>query len=172
MLWPHGVLFRDSEQAIRKKVIETDIIEAIIGLGPNLFYNSPMESCIVVLNSSKPATRKRSILFVNGVELVTRERAHSRLSNSDLSKLCEAYFFPEKQAAITAMVDVDTIKDNSYNLSVLLYVSAKDDVHVPDIEQFIEERKASRKRLKKKIHRLHRNLADIGCVSDKVVGQK
>jgi type I restriction enzyme M protein len=48
MLWPHGVLFRDSEQTIRKQVIEADLIEAVIGLGPNLFYNSPMESCVVV----------------------------------------------------------------------------------------------------------------------------
>lgn len=58
MLWPHGVLFRDSEQAIRKQVIESDIIEAVIGLGPNLFYNSPMESCVVVLNCNKPVERK------------------------------------------------------------------------------------------------------------------
>ncbi|MDP0971748.1 N-6 DNA methylase, partial [Klebsiella pneumoniae] len=76
MLWPHGVLFRDSEQAIRKQVIESDIIEAVIGLGPNLFYNSPMESCVVVLNCNKPVERKNKVLFINGVEYVTRERAH------------------------------------------------------------------------------------------------
>ncbi|MFR8677276.1 MAG: class I SAM-dependent DNA methyltransferase, partial [Escherichia coli] len=87
MLWPHGVLFRDSEQAIRKQVIESDIIEAVIGLGPNLFYNSPMESCLVVLNCNKPAERKNKVLFINGVEYVTRERAHSRLSDDDLEVL-------------------------------------------------------------------------------------
>lgn len=97
MLWPHGVLFRDSEQAIRKQVIESDIIEAVIGLGPNLFYNSPMESCVVVLNCNKPAERKNKVLFINGVEHVTRERAHSRLSDEDLEVLCEAYFNPEKK---------------------------------------------------------------------------
>ncbi|MDX7019449.1 N-6 DNA methylase, partial [Klebsiella aerogenes] len=68
MLWPHGVLFRDSEQPIRKQVIESDIIEAVIGLGPNLFYNSPMESCVVVLNCNKSADRKNKVLFINGVE--------------------------------------------------------------------------------------------------------
>jgi type I restriction enzyme M protein len=107
MLWPHGVLFRDSEQAIRKQVIEADLIEAVIGLGPNLFYNSPMESCVVVLRMSKPAARKNKILFINGVAEVTRERAHSRLSNHNLKVLTEAYFHPEKHPTITALGSVD-----------------------------------------------------------------
>ncbi|MFN7840797.1 MAG: N-6 DNA methylase, partial [Pirellula sp.] len=44
ILFPHGVLFRDAEQEMRRKLIETDLIECVIGLGPNLFYNSPMEA--------------------------------------------------------------------------------------------------------------------------------
>ena len=58
VLWPHGVLFRNEEQAMRAKMIEQDWVEAVIGLGPNLFYNSPMESCVVVCNRKKPAKRK------------------------------------------------------------------------------------------------------------------
>ena len=47
MLWPHGLLFRNAEQTLRAKLLELDWIEAVIGLGPNLFYHSPMESCVV-----------------------------------------------------------------------------------------------------------------------------
>lgn len=122
MLWPHGVLFRDSEQAIRKQVIESDIIEAVIGLGPNLFYNSPMESCVVVLRNKKPKARKNKILFIDGVEQVTRERAHSRLSDDNLDVLVEAYFEPEKQPSITVLVDIEEIRANQHNLSIPLYV--------------------------------------------------
>jgi type I restriction enzyme M protein len=46
-LWPHGVLFRDSEADMRKKMIEEDLVECVIGLGPNLFYNSPNGSLFV-----------------------------------------------------------------------------------------------------------------------------
>ena len=53
VLWPHGVLFRNEEQAMRAKMVEQDWVEAVIGLGPNLFYNSPMESCIVICNRKK-----------------------------------------------------------------------------------------------------------------------
>ncbi|GAL06101.1 type I restriction-modification system DNA-methyltransferase subunit M [Photobacterium aphoticum] len=148
MLWPHGVLFRDSELAIRKQVIESDIIEAVIGLGPNLFYNSPMESCVVVLNCNKPAERKNKVLFINGFEQVTRERAHSRLSEADLAVLIEAYFKPESQSDIAALVDLDDIRENQYNLSIPLYVKAKDDEESHDIEYAIESWKASRVQLK------------------------
>ncbi|EHZ2589756.1 type I restriction-modification system subunit M [Vibrio parahaemolyticus] len=162
MLWPHGVLFRDSEQAIRKKVIESDIIEAVIGLGPNLFYNSPMESCVVVLNCNKPVERKNKILFINGVEHVTRERAHSRLSDNDLDVLCEAYFKPDNQRDITALVDLDSISENQYNLSIPLYAKAKVSEEVHDIEHAIESWKMSRVQLKKQTNKLFNSLAELG----------
>jgi len=162
MLWPHGVLFRDSEQAIRKQVIESDIIEAVIGLGPNLFYNSPMESCVVVLNCNKRVDRKNKILFINGVEHVTRERAHSSLSDDDLDVLCEAYFQPENQSGIAALVDLDTISENQYNLSIPLYVKAKVTGEVLDIEHAIESWKMSRVQLKKQANKLFNSLEQLG----------
>lgn len=162
MLWPHGVLFRDSEQTIRKQVIESDIIEAVIGLGPNLFYNSPMESCVVVLNCNKPVERKNKILFINGVEHVTRERAHSRLSNDDLDVLCEAYFKPDNQSDITAMVSLNVIRENQHNLSIPLYVQAKANNEVHDIEYTVEAWKESRIELEKRTQNLCKSLADLG----------
>jgi|GEM_PF-22170 len=162
MLWPHGVLFRDSEQAIRKQVIESDIIEAVIGLGPNLFYNSPMESCVVVLNCNKPAERRGKILFINGVEHVTRERAHSRLSDDDLVVLTEAYLAPDKYPAISALVNVEEIRENQHNLSIPLYVRAVDDEEVHDIEHAIEAWKVSRVKLKKQADKLFKSLAELG----------
>jgi type I restriction enzyme M protein len=162
MLWPHGVLFRDSEQTIRKQVIEADIIESVIGLGPNLFYNSPMESCVVVLNCNKPVERKNKILFINGVQHVTRERAHSSLSANDLGVLTEAYFTPEKREDIAVLVDNETIKENLYNLSIPLYVQAKGDDDIQDIEHSIEAWKVSRVLLKKQTNKLFESFVELG----------
>ena len=58
ILFPHGVLFRQEEADMRRKLIEADLIECVLGLGPNLFYNSPMEACVVVCRTSKPKARK------------------------------------------------------------------------------------------------------------------
>lgn len=171
MLWPHGVLFRDSEQVIRKQIIESDIIEAVIGLGKNLFYNSPMESCVVVLNCNKPAERKNKVLFINGVQHVTRERAHSHLSDNDLAVLCDAYFSPEKQSDITALVEMETIQQNLYNLSIPLYVQATVEEESYDIEHAIESWKVCRVQLKKQTNNLLNHLADsLGDENDQQSG--
>ena len=75
MLWPHVLLFRNEEQAMRLKMIEQDWVEAVIGLGPKLFYNSPMESCVVICNRKKPAAHRGRVIFVDALNQVTRERA-------------------------------------------------------------------------------------------------
>lgn len=161
MLWPHGVLFRDSEQAIRKQVIESDIIEAIIGLGPNLFYNSPMESCVIVLRCNKPKERQGKILFINGVDHITRERAHSRLSESDLEILTKSYFEPKKQPDIAKLVDIKDIQDNQYNLSIPLYVPKKQNNEAIDLKQSIEDWQMSRVQLKKQVKKLFESLSAL-----------
>ncbi|WP_158143666.1 class I SAM-dependent DNA methyltransferase (plasmid) [Candidatus Liberibacter asiaticus] len=166
MLWPHGVLFRDSEQAIRRKIIQSDMIESVIGLGPNLFYNSSMESCIVVLRCTKPLIRKNKILFINGKEHVTREQAHSYLSNDDLAVLVEAYCHPDKQKNIASLVDTETIKKNLYNLSIPLYVQGQGNEEAHDMGHIIKEWKVSRVQLKKQTNTLFNSLAELGLNVD------
>ena len=102
------------------------------------------------------------MVFINGVEHVTRERAHSRLSDDDLAVLCEAYFVPEKQSDITALVDIDTIKENLYNLSIPLYVQAQTNGEVHDIAHAIEAWKVSRVQLKKQTNKLFKSLKELG----------
>lgn len=162
MLWPHGVLFRDSESEIRKQIIEADLIEAIIGLGPNLFYNSPMESCIVILRLNKPKERKKKILFINGVKEVTRERAFSFLSDKNLTKLVESYFNPSDHDDIARLVDIAEIRENLHNLSIPLYIrnGSVEDEH--DLESTIEAWQVGRIELKKQSKKLFEALAELG----------
>ena len=166
MLWPHGVLFRDSEKSIRTDIIQSDIIEAVIGLGPNLFYNSPMESCIVVLRQQKSTGRKKKIVFVNGVDEVTREQATSFLSDDNLDKLYKAYCNPEDHPDIARVADLSEVKDNLYNLSIPLYVAApkniaqNDEQEERDLEGTIKDWKISRTLLKKQTTNLFKFLRE------------
>ncbi|SFQ06144.1 type I restriction enzyme M protein [Nitrosomonas cryotolerans] len=91
ILWPHGILFRDMEAAMRRKMVETDEIEAVIGLGPNLFYNSPMEAMILVGNTNKHAKRKGKVLFVNGKDDVIENKGQAYLTPAHIEKLYRAY---------------------------------------------------------------------------------
>jgi type I restriction enzyme M protein len=81
ILFPHGVLFRNEEAEMRRKLVEHDVIETVLGLAPNLFYNSPMEACVVICRMKKSRKRKGKIQFINAVNEVTRERAQSFLTD-------------------------------------------------------------------------------------------
>lgn len=91
ILWPHGILFRDAEAAMRRNMIESDQIEAVIGIGANLFYNSPMEAMILVGSTNKPADRKGKVLFVNGKDDVIDNKGLAFLTNEHINRLYQAY---------------------------------------------------------------------------------
>ena len=122
ILWPHGVLFRNEEQAMRAKMIEQDWVEAVIGLGPNLFYNSPMESCVMVCNRRKPAERKGKVLFIDALNEVTRERAQSFLQPEHQQRILEAFRAFAPIDGLAAVATLDQITRNGANLSIPLYV--------------------------------------------------
>ncbi len=65
ILWPYGVLFRDAEQDMRRKMIEADLVDCVIALGKNLFYNSTMESCLLITSNNKLAERKNKVIFID-----------------------------------------------------------------------------------------------------------
>ena len=122
ILFPHGVLFRDEEKEIRKNLILQDDIECVIGLGPNLFYNSPMEACIVICNTNKPAARRGKVLFINAKNEVTRKNSQSYLEEDHISKIAGAYTDYATIDGFSAVATIDEIAANESKLSIALYV--------------------------------------------------
>jgi type I restriction enzyme M protein len=122
ILFPHGVLFRDEEQAMRAKLVEHDVLDAVIGLGPNLFYNSPMEACVVVCRTSKPRERRGRVLFINAVDQVTRERGQSFLSDDHAETILIAYREFASIDGFTRITTLDEIRANRASLNIALYV--------------------------------------------------
>ena len=125
VLWPHGVLFRQEEAEMRRKLIQADLIECVLGLGPNLFYNSPMEACVVVCRTQKPKTRRGKILFINAVNEVTRERAQSFLTDEHLQRVVRAYQDFKDEPGFTRVVPIEEIRAKEGNLSIPLYVGGE-----------------------------------------------
>ena len=125
VLWPHGVLFRQEEADMRRKLIEADLIECVLGLGPNLFYNSPMEACVVVCRTQKPKARRGKILFINAVNEVTRERAQSFLTDEHLQRVVRAYQDFQDEPGFTRVVPIEEIRAKEGNLSIPLYVGGE-----------------------------------------------
>jgi type I restriction enzyme M protein len=122
ILFPHGVLFRNEERTMREKIVKSDVIECVLGLGPNLFYNSPMEACVVVCRTDKPPVRRGKILFVNAVNEVTRERAQSFLTDFHIEKIVSAYRAFDDLDSFARVATNDEVIGKSANLSIPLYV--------------------------------------------------
>lgn len=122
-LWPHGVLFRDSERDMREKMIKADVVEAVIGLGPNLFYNSPMEACLLICRTNKRDEQKGKILFINAVNEVKNETANSYLTDKHIEKITSAYHGFEDIERFAKVVNIDEILDKDANLNISFYVS-------------------------------------------------
>lgn len=123
ILFPHGVLFRDEEQDMRKKLIEMDLVDCVIGIGKNLFFNSPMEACIVICRSKKPLERKGKILFIDAKNEVTRKDAESYLEPDHISKIAKAYYGYRPIKEFCAIANTESIEVNNYSLNVPLYVT-------------------------------------------------
>ena len=123
ILLPHGVLNRNEERTIRENLIKNDLLECVIGIGKNLFYNSPMEACIMICRTKKLANKTGKVLFINAKNEITRKDSYSYLEDKHIKKILDAY---NNFSHIDDFAEVVTIKellDNHSSLSVSLYVN-------------------------------------------------
>ena len=104
-------------------MVADDLIECILGLGPNLFYNSPMEACVVICRMKKPEERKEKILFINAIEEVTHEKAQSFLERKHVEKIVDAYRAFQDNNEFAKVVSVKEVLANDGNMSIPLYFS-------------------------------------------------
>lgn len=122
ILFPHGVLFRDEEYDMRKNLIKADLVECVIGIGKNLFFNSPMEACIVICRSKKPTEHRGKILFINAKDELTRKNAESYLEDKHIQKIANAYAEYKDIDNFARVVTNKEIENNNNSLSISLYV--------------------------------------------------
>lgn len=122
-LWPHGVLFRDSEAKMRQKMIEDDLVEAVIGLGPNLFYNSPMEACLLITTRNKPKARRGKVLIINAVKEVRQDKNIAFLESNHINKIYNSYKAFKDIDGFSRVLSLEEILNNKASLNIAQYVS-------------------------------------------------
>ena len=136
ILLPHGVLFRNFEKPMREELIKSDLIESIIGIGPNLFYNSPMEACILICNKKKPSLLRKKILFVNALKEITRKNGESYLEKEHIEKISSAFHHAKNIDSFSKVVDLSDIEANDYDLTIQKYVFIND--YVDELSESFE----------------------------------
>lgn len=165
ILLPHGVLFRDNEAKIRRSMIEADAVDAVIGLGPNLFYNSSMESCILVLRTNKPVRHVGKILFINAINEVRKERSESWLKPEHIKKMLTAYRKYRDVDGFAKVVRKDDVLQNNGNLSIRLYANKNGDKHQTDLAELYSNLQTSTDKLYNAMDKLFQHLREVGIES-------
>ncbi len=129
---PHGVLFRGGdERGIRAAVVDQDLLEAVIGLAPNLFYGTGIPACILVLRqqvqhgaqrvSGKPAGRQGKVLFINADREFFEGRAQNQLRPEHIEKIVTTFDEFRAIPGFSAIVSNATLKENDHNLNIRRY---------------------------------------------------
>ena len=135
IILPHGVLFRGGKElAIRKKLLEDDNIDAVIGLPANLFYSTGIPVCIIVL---KKCRKNDKILFINASsdEHYEKGKRQNKLREEDVNKIVNTFQYRLEEPRYSRQVSMQEIKENEFNLNITRYVSLAQEEESIDLFQ-------------------------------------
>jgi type I restriction enzyme M protein len=133
---PHGALFRmGKEGAIRQKILQMDLLEAVIGLGPNLFYGTGLAACILVFRQRKKKDRKNKVLILDASREFKTGRAQNDLLPEHVERIHGWYRDYADVEGIARVVPLDEIAANDHNLNIPRYVEPKNDQDVLTAEE-------------------------------------
>lgn len=139
---PHGALFRKgAEGRIRKALLEMDLLEAVIGLGANVFYGTSLAACILIFRSEKTKARKKKVLFIDGSDQIRVGRAQNFLEKEHVERIFNWYSKFKDVENSVKVASMEMIKENDYNLNIPLYVEKVIEDNLPSVEVALTELK-------------------------------
>lgn len=138
VVMPHGVLFRgSSEKAIRKGILEDDLLEAVIGLPSALFYGTGIPACLLIINKKKPTERINKVLFINGELEFEEGKNQNKLRPQDISKIVDTFEHYREIKRYSKVVHFDEIEENDYNLNIRRYADTSPPPEIFDVRAIL-----------------------------------
>ena len=163
---PQGALFRKGEEGkIRQKLLEMDLIEAVIGLAPNLFYGTQLAACILVLRKRKPVGRRKKVLIADASRLFRRGRAQNYLVPEHAAEVLGWYrSFVDVQDAVR-VVSLKEIETEEWTLNISRYVLPPLQEDIPPLPEAVAAFKEALVRSREAEESLAQIMTDGGWVS-------
>lgn len=139
IIGPQGILFRESEKGIRRRLIENDLIEAIITLPAGIFLSTKISMVLLIFNKKKPADRKGKIQFIKG-EFSDAKQKKQHLSDEDITQIIDAYNAGvNADDTISQMFTIEQVRERKFDLSMSLYTDECPEVENIDLEATLTE---------------------------------
>jgi type I restriction enzyme M protein len=141
---PHGALFRKGAEArIREELIKQDLLEAVIGLGPNIFYGTQLAACVMVFKQNKEADKKGKVLFIDASGQVRVGRAQNFLETEHVRQIFNWYKSFSNVENYVRVASMDDLKEHDYNLNIPLYVEKVIEDTLPSVEEALADLKVA-----------------------------
>ena len=139
VLLPKGILSRLAEAEIRRRFVETDLVDCVISVGKNLFFNSPMEACVMICRTNKPTERKDKILFIEAKRFVERKNGETMMTQEHINAVAQAYLDFESVPGLSYVATNEEVRRNGDSMSVSLYVKGTEDESDVDLVSALAE---------------------------------
>ena len=107
---------------MRTRIVEADLVDAVIGLGRSLFYNSAMPACVVICRTEKPTSRKGRVLFIDASTEIREEKTQSWLDPEHIERIVAAYRDPVDEPGFSKLVDTASVLENGGSLRIGSYI--------------------------------------------------
>lgn len=138
VVMPHGVLFRgSSEKAIRKGILDDDLLEAVIGLPAGLFYGTGIPACLLIINKNKPQQRKGKVLFINAELEYEEGKNQNKLRPQDIQKIVQTFDDYAEIKRYSKIVTLEEIAENDYNLNIRRYADTSPPPEIFDVRAIL-----------------------------------
>ena len=160
---PHGALFRKgAEGKIRKALLEMDLLEAVIGLGGNVFYGTQLAACIMVFRATKTEKRQNKVLFIDASDQIRTGRAQNFLEKGHLDRIFDWYQKGKDVENHVKLASMDEIAENDHNLNIPLYVEKIIEDNLPTVEEALADLKIAWSDCQKAEENLKTKLREFG----------
>jgi len=150
----------NKERDIRKTFVEADLIEAVVLLPENLFYNTTAPGIILVLNRRKP--HPGQILVINGAKQFSKGRPKNYLEETHVTALADAYLKWQAADSLSAVITTADVTKNDYNLSPSRYVSVGEQAEVLPLDEAVVELREAEEELETANRELEKVLTKLG----------
>ncbi|MDU5721638.1 MAG: type I restriction-modification system subunit M [Clostridium butyricum] len=160
IILPHGVLFRAaSEGKIRKQIIENNWLDAVIGLPENLFFGTPIPTCMIIFKKNKSNT---NVLFIDASNDFVKDVNQYKLTDDQIEKIVKTYRERKEIDKYAHVATLEEIKDNDYNLNISRYIDMFEEEEYIDINKLKQEMNEIEIEIKNVKEDMHKCLQEIG----------